>query len=594
MSDNPGVTWLYFRMPGVALSQQEVWRRLGRPGAKKHPLCHARFGPDGWEPAGAAMGTMLAAGGAFCAEARPVRRLRPPEAARVRLLCGPLPWPEGETPDFRFRTVAEQRDLRELEVEAAEPGASSPADAGPACVWLATRVLDWLAAAGAPALGDVRRGGVLLRGGLRVRATGADAPDGWWPEEAVYLPDDALPELSVSAATERALLGGHPWVRTDPETGDIGRVRVGRRMRLRGPAGRDLGLARTDGERDLVARRWSQPDAPERSVASRVDEALARRAPLHTAQAETDAYRLIHGEADGLPGLAADRLGPFLRVIVQGRAALALAPNVISALREGMAAVMEGPPPVLEVINLQRPKQSRLRAVHAHQPLPLDGDGGLVVREADLRFRVDPGLNEPMRPRPGFGLFLDQRDNRSRLRAGAQGGRYANLFAHTGAFSLALLAGGAKEVWSVDLSGAYLRLLEANLASSGLDPARHHALRLDARRFLEEKEGSASFDGIIVDPPTAAAAGRRYWSVRRDLGPLLELAWRRLARGGWLLVTRNDRGARGSLADLALEAAERAGGGIEAIEEAGPSHDFPRLDGFPEGDPFEGQLLRKS
>lgn len=589
MSDNPGVTWLYFRLPGVALTQDEVWQRLGRPGAKQHPLCRARIGPEGWEPGPPAEGALLVAGRAYCAQARPVRWLRPPEDLHLRLLCGPLPWPEGETPDFHFRTVEEQGELRELEVDAAETGSREREPA-----WLATCVLDWLAAVGAPVLGDVRRGGVLLRGGLRVRAAEAGSVDGWWPEEAVYCPDDALPELKVSAATERALAGGHPWVRADPDTGDIACVRVGRRVRLRGPGGRDLGLARTDGERDLAARRWLLAGTPERGVAARVEAALARRAPFHTAQVETDAYRLIHGEADGLPGLAADRLGPLVRVIVQGRAALALAPEAIAALREGMAGVMGGAPPVLEVINLQRPQGSRLLAVHAHQPLPLDADGCLEVREAGLCFRVDPGLNEPMRPRPGFGLFLDQRDNRSRLRTCARVGRYANLFAHTGAFSLALLAGGASEVWSIDLSGAYLRQLDANLVASGLDPAKHHGLRRDARGFLAEKEGAASFDGIIIDPPTAAAAGRRYWSVRKDLGPLLELAWRRLAPGGWLLVTRNDRGARGGLADLALAAVERAGGDLGSLEEAGPSPDFPRLVGFPEGDPFEGQFLRKS
>ena len=74
----------------------------------------------------------------------------------------------------------------------------------------------------------------------------------------------------------------------------------------------------------------------------------------------------------------------------------------------------------------------------------------------------------------------------------------------------------------------------------------------------------------------------------------LWLAWGQLVPGGWLLVTRNDRRVRGSLAELALEAAARAGGGVESIEEARPSIDFPHLAGFPEGDPFEGQLLRKS
>ncbi|MBW2241718.1 MAG: class I SAM-dependent rRNA methyltransferase [Deltaproteobacteria bacterium] len=588
MSDNPRVSWLYFRVPGLALPQDEVWRRLGRPGAKKQPLCGVRFGPDGWEPGEPQRDAILTAGRALCADVRPVRWLRPPEATRLRLLCGPLAWPEGEAPGFRFHTVEVRGDLRELEV-----GATTPPDAeSPA--WLARCALDWLAAAGAPALGDVHRGGVLLRHGLRVRPATESARDDWWPEEPIHPPDEMLPELRVSAATARALVGGHPWVRADRETGDPGIVRVGGRVRLMGPGGRDLGIARTDGEGDLTARRWSLPGERERDVATRVEDALARRAGFHAGSAETDAYRLIHGEADGLPGLAIDRLGPLLRVIVQGRSALPLVADAIPALRECMAEHMDGLPPVLEIVNLRRPDQSRVLAVHPQQALPLDSEGGLTVRESGLRFWVDPGLNERSRPRPGTGLFLDQRENRARLRAEARGGRFANLFAHTGAFSLALLAGGAQEVWSVDLSGAYLRQAEANLALSGLDRARHRVERSDARRFLEEGKGDAGFDGIVIDPPTAAAAGRRFWSVRKDLGPLLERAWSRLAPGGWLLVTRNDRGARTPLARLAEEAAERAGGHLDSIEDAPPSPDFPELEGFPEGDPFEGQLLRKS
>ena len=82
-----------------------------------------------------------------------------------------------------------------------------------------------------------------------------------------------------------------------------------------------------------------------------------------------------------------------------------------------------------------------------------------------------------------MGLYLDQRENRARLAArAARGGRWLNLFAHTGAFSVALLAGGAEEVVSVDLSRAYLRWLEDNLAENDLpnSGAAHRAVRGEA------------------------------------------------------------------------------------------------------------------
>jgi len=88
-----------------------------------------------------------------------------------------------------------------------------------------------------------------------------------------------------------------------------------------------------------------------------------------------------------------------------------------------------------------------------------------------------------------------------------------NLFAHTGAFSAAALAGGAREVVSVDLSKPYLDWLETNLARNGLAGSQHQSVRMDARRYLERLDYAEHFDGIVFDPPTAARAGRRFWSV---------------------------------------------------------------------------------
>ena len=100
------------------------------------------------------------------------------------------------------------------------------------------------------------------------------------------------------------------------------------------------------------------------------------------------------------------------------------------------------------------------------------------------------------------------------------------------------------------------------------------------------------FDGIVLDPPPAAAAGRRFWSVQRDLPPLVEAALGRLRPGGCLLVCRNQRRARVSVADLVEAAAGRAGVRLSTLEDAGPGADFPRRKAFPEGDAFRGVLAR--
>jgi 23S rRNA (cytosine1962-C5)-methyltransferase len=489
-----------------------------------------------------------------------------------------------------------------------------------------------LADAGFPLLGDPLHGGVLVAGGLRLRAVAAAGEaferdgDGWWPEEPVFLPTwepgQPAASLRVSGGTLRALSRGHPWVLPDRETGDTGRFRPGSLVRLEArEAPRAAGARRVRRERPgrddgpivcvegghVAARRWSAGDgargAP--SVETRVARALALRRELVAATPSatgTNAFRLIHGEADGLPALAVDRLGPLLRVVVSGRASDGFRERAVEALVRSLARELGAEPPVVEVLHLRDRPEGELEGVRLARgrraDLRLEADGRLVVRERGLSFLVDPGLGAPSHPTPAIGLFLDQRENRARLAARARrGGRWLNLFAHTGAFSVALLAAGAGEVVSVDLSKTYLRWLDENLERNGLAGRAHRAICGDGRRALEKWPASERFDGIVIDPPTAAASGgrtgRRFWSVRRDLPPLVEQALRRLAPGGSLLVCRNDRSARGGLRAAVQAAAARAGVALSQIGPAAAGPDFPSLAGFPEGDPFEGVLAQR-
>jgi 23S rRNA G2069 N7-methylase RlmK/C1962 C5-methylase RlmI len=287
-----------------------------------------------------------------------------------------------------------------------------------------------------------------------------------------------------------------------------------------------------------------------------------------------------------------DRLGSVLRVLVTARSALPLRERVVAALLGQLGQEFGGEASVVEVLHLPRRPAGELTCARlVGGPVP---PAPLVVTEAGLQFRVEPGLTESSRPRPGTGLFLDQRENRMRLRARVvAGGRYLNLFAHTGAFSAALLAGGAGQVVSVDLSAPYLAWLEENLERSELPRDRHVSVRADARRFLAEAS-DRPFDGIVLDPPTAAAAGRNFFSVRAELVELLAACLERLAPGGWLFVSRNDRRGRGQLAERMEEAAERGGAGLSFLEPAPPGADFPSLRGFPEGDPFEAVITGRA
>jgi len=347
------------------------------------------------------------------------------------------------------------------------------------------------------------------------------------------------------------------------------------------------------------------------SIEARVARALARRRALFAMGGanedvgKTDCFRLIHGEGDGLPGLYIDRLGPLLRVLVTSRASDGFRARALDAVLAQLPTTPEGVPwSVIELLHLRGGGRGdgfdRVRWI-AGGPDAIAEAGaesvgeGFWIEERGLRFSIDPGWDSPRRTRPGFGLFPDQRENRERLVPFAtRGGRWLNLFAHTGAFSASLLAAGADEVVSVDLSGPYLARLAANLEANrdrGVDPSRHRSLRGDGRRVVESMEPGECFSGIVLDPPTAAAAGRRFWSVRQDLEPLLRDCIRRLDTGGTLLVTQNGRGASLGLDQTLERTASRLHRPVRAISRAGPGADHPSLEGFPEGDAFEGWLL---
>lgn len=522
-------------------------------------------------------------------------------------------WPSGAL------SLGEKRFL-EFSVRERRDGLALIRLDGPPCEAKTIRLA--LARAEMPLVGDLEGGGLGLAGGLRLRAIDEAGMESLpWPDEPAWVSSDGprdraaghaaeIPDFQVSDETARVLRKGHPWILPDAASDSAARFRPGMLVRVVSRSAGDLGLARIEGERRLAARIWSFGALSAKqipSVEARVARALARRRALlsETGARGTNAFRLIHGEGDALPGLFVDRLGPLLRVLVTGRASDLIRERVLAALLAQLPLTPEGEPwSVLELNHVRG-----AGAAHFDRVRWLAGgldalsacdlrltDDGFEVLERGLRFIVDPGWETPRKVRPGYGLFVDQRENRARLKShAARGGNWLNLFAHTGAFSASLLAAGAEHVTSVDLSAAYLKRLEANLLVNrdrGVDPARNESVCIDGRRFIETLRSGRRFAGIVLDPPTAAAAGRRFWSLQKDFEPLLRCCVERLDSGGVLLVTQNRNGPPLGLDRILERIVSRAHRSIEHLEAASAGVDHPGLPDFPEGDPFEGCLIR--
>jgi 23S rRNA (cytosine1962-C5)-methyltransferase len=392
--------------------------------------------------------------------------------------------------------------------------------------------------------------------------------------------------LILKPGKEKSLLRRHPWV----FSGAIARVEgdpgVGETVRVIGSDGALLALAAFSPQSQIRGRAWSW-DAEEAIDAAffrrRLRAALDYRA---TMRIESDAVRLVHGESDGLPGLVVDRYGDHL--VAQFSSA------GVDAWREAIAdALME----LTGVANIYERSDADVRGLEGlpertgvlrgkAPPVPL------AIREHAIQIEVDiPGGHKT-------GFYLDQRDNRRRVYEAAQGMTNAdmlNCFCYTGAFSLAMLKGGAKSVLSIDSSGPALALARANVARNGLDPSRAQWMEADVFKALRElRDQGKAYDLIVLDPPKFAPTPATVERATRAYKDINLLGLKMLKPGGLLFTYSCSGGVSPELfAKIVAGAASDAGvqARIEGRLAAGADH--PVLLSFPEGEYLKGLVLRK-
>jgi 23S rRNA (cytosine1962-C5)-methyltransferase len=255
---------------------------------------------------------------------------------------------------------------------------------------------------------------------------------------------------------------------------------------------------------------------------------------------ETDAFRVIHGAADGWPGLYVDRLGEFLLSQAEQPAVAAQ----LDELRWLMKIL--GTRGVYHKILTRQAR--RVSAAQASPQLILGeaASGPVIIRENGVRFelRFDEGYS--------VGLFLDQRDNRARFLMnyvaadfplfpnGAVGAEVLNTFAYTCGFSVCAAKAGARAT-SLDLSKKYLDWGKRNFALNNLDASAHDFIYGDAFDWMRRlaKKGRA-FDAIILDPPTFSQSKESgAFQAEKDYGRLVGAALPLLNADGVLFASMN-------------------------------------------------------
>lgn len=382
----------------------------------------------------------------------------------------------------------------------------------------------------------------------------------------------------VGPETVRMLRLGHPWVIADRYTSRWPQAPCGSLVELAAEDGASLGTALYDPGARIVARRLSPEliDLDRRWLVARLEQARRSRSWLDFG--DTTVTRLVNAEGDGLPGLTVDRYGDFLMVQYYTPAwekslpVLATALQDVHAPRGIYAKFRPQETRKLAAGKKARPPQGRLLA---GEPAPDD----LTVRENGLLFRVD--LVRDLHT----GLFHDQRRNRREFQRLAAGCRVLNLFAYTGAFSVAAAAGGAEQVVSVDAAGRYLDWARENFRLNGIAPADHEFITADCFVALENMAASGrSFDIIFMDPPSFSTTRRSRFTTSGGTAELVAKALKLLPAGGLLVTSSN-------LQKMSLESylkelrkgSVAAGRHLQVVKVSGQADDFPYTASFPEG-----------
>ena len=382
----------------------------------------------------------------------------------------------------------------------------------------------------------------------------------------------------VGPETVRMLELGHPWILADRYTRQWPSARPGDVAEVCDGNGRAVASVLLDPKDRVVARVLKgRPKQLDRAwIRDRVTEAVALR-NAHADLEGTSAYRLVNGEGDALPGLTADRYGDHLMIQLYSSGWQRHLPLVVSVLKEILAPI--------GIYEKFRPQNTRNLAGEGdtkRYSRLLWGQGvseKITVQENDLNFWVDleEGLNT--------GLFLDQRENRKDLMLRVRGKRVLNLFAYTGAFSVAAAVAGCEKVTSVDASAPYLEWARANFEANRLSPRRHEFITGDCFDVLKRLAAeSRRFDVVLMDPPSFSTTAKSRFTTRGGTGELVADALALLSAGGLLITSSNHQ--KIDLADYLKELRRgvlQTDCELRVVRVAGQPADFPFPVTFPEG-----------
>jgi 23S rRNA (cytosine1962-C5)-methyltransferase len=392
--------------------------------------------------------------------------------------------------------------------------------------------------------------------------------------------------LTLKPGRERSLLRRHPWVFSGAIEEVAGSPRSGDTVRIDAADGKFLAWAAYSPASQIRARVWSFDEAqvpgPE-LIATRIEVAFARRRAEILTEAG-NAVRLVHGESDELPGLIADRYGDTLVVQLLSAGCEKWRETLIAVFRERSGCTR-----IYERSDTDARELEGL-AASAGRIFGAAADGPLRIDEHGIAYEIDVGSGQKT------GFYLDQRDNRARVRHLARDREVLDCFSYTGGFAISAISGGARSVSAIDSSAPALAQAKRNLALNHIAPDRAEWLEADVFQALRKlKREGRQFDLIVLDPPKFAPTSKDAPRAARGYKDINLNALKLLRPGGLLATFSCSGGVSPELFQkIVAGAAADAGTPLLLRERFHSAPDHPVRIEFPEGEYLKGLLLEKN
>lgn len=388
------------------------------------------------------------------------------------------------------------------------------------------------------------------------------------------------PVITLRRGKEESLRRFHPWVFSGAIASAPENLEEGDIVEVRSSDGTPLGVGHY--QIGSIAVRMLSDEIIEINreyYFNRLNNALRLRKALRLLRDDNNAFRLVHGEGDFLPGLIVD---------VYGQTAVVQAHSVGMHYARDIIAECLVSLPGASLRNVYYKSETTLP-----YKASLDPQNDYIIGSYDTDITVENGLKFRVDWLKGqkTGFFVDQRDNRSLLRHFARGRRVLNMFCYTGGFSVYALSGGAALVHSVDSSAKAVSLTRDNVRLNFGDDAPHEAFAEDAFKYLAEMEDGA-YDLVVLDPPAFAKHRGAIKNALRGYQKLNARAMEKMPEGSILFTFSCSQAVSKEQFRLAVfSAAAQVGRRVRILHQLTQPADHPINIYHPEGEYLKGLIL---